>query len=81
MQVLEKNIVRTTTTANIATVKMMANRDLAPHLQRKSMHCKYTFRCLLTKKATKMENKGHLIRNLPMTETNRQESMWSFSNL
>lgn len=49
---------------NTTTVKTMANRDLAPHLQEKHAHKAIQFRCLPTKKATKMENRGTLYKIL-----------------
>lgn len=50
----------------------MANRNLAPHLQSKSMQCYILYRCLPTKKTTDGKQGAPYIK-LPMTETNKQE--------
>lgn len=54
---------RITTTINTATVKTMTSRDLAPHLQEKHALL-IQFRCLPTKKAMKMKNRGTLYKIL-----------------
>lgn len=73
-QFQQRNILRITT-VNITTIKTMANRDLAPHLQSTSMHCLYTSDVSQQKRPQKMENKGHLLQtSLRLRQTRKNES-------